>query len=466
MQEVTPSFSRRRLLQQVSGGFGYLAFTALAAEAAARDAGARPASAPGSPLAPRLPHFPARARRVIFLCMRGGPSHLETFDPKPKLTADHGKAGRTKNSKLLGARWEFHRAGASGLEVSELLPETARQADRLCVLRGMFTDNENHPQALEQLHTGSFQFVRPSLGAWTVYGLCTGNQNLPGFISLNPLTQLGGIRYYSSAFLPAIYSATLIGSAEQPGRPPAVGNLQAERLAPAAQRAQLDLLQALNRDVAAQTADPQIEGVIESFELAFRMQTELPRVLDLSRESTATLERYGIRDGAPSQVFGRQCLLARRMVEAGVRFVEVTHTDWDHHGFLSTLMPKSCREIDRPVAGLLADLAQRGLLEDTLVLWGGEFGRTPDDPTQDGRGHNNKGFSLWLAGGGVKGGFAFGATDEHGYEAVEGKVHTHDLHATILHLLGLDHERLTYRFGGRDFRLTDVHGRVVRELLS
>lgn len=449
--------SRRAFLRRASAGFGYLAFSALATAAAEKDT--------TGPLSPKQPHFAAKAKRVIFLCMRGGPSHIETFDPKPQLTADTGKPGRTKNFNLLGSRWKFNRHGESGLEVVELLAETAKHADKLCVLRGMHTDNENHPQALEQMHTGSFQFIRPSMGSWVVYGLGTENESLPGFISINPLTALGGLRYYSSAFLPAAYSASLLGDAQRPSRNPTIGNLSQPRLTAAAQREQLDLLQSLNRHAAAQLNDARIDGVIESYELAFRMQNELPKVMDLSGESKETLALYGI-DQPASDTFGRQCLLARRFAEAGVRFIEVTHTDWDHHGFLSTLMPKNCQAIDRPVAGLLSDLERRGLLDETLVVWGGEFGRTPDDPTQDGRGHNNKGYSMWLAGGGVKRGTVHGATDEYGYEAISGKIHTHDLHATMLHLLGLDHERLTYRHGGRDFRLTDVKGRVVKEIVA
>ncbi len=459
---ATPLCSRRRALQTVSAGFGYLAFAGLATAAAAEEADA---GAKSGPLVPKPPHFAARARRVIFLCMRGGPSHMETFDPKPKLTADHGKPGRHGNSKLLGARWKFARGGESGLEVVELLPETLKQADKLCVLRGMHTDNENHPQALEQMHTGSFQFIRPSLGAWTLYGLGTENQDLPGFISINPLTALGGLRYYSSAFLPAACSASLLGDASRPSREATVGNLSNARLTPAGQRQQLDLLQSFNRDFFSGTPDPRVEGLIESYELAFRMQDALPKVMNLGNETKDTLELYGA-DAGPTMNFGRQCLLARRFAEVGVRFIEITHTDWDHHGFLNTGMVNNCRQIDRPIAGLLTDLEQRGLLNDTLVIWGGEFGRTPDDPTTDGRGHNNKGYSMWLAGGGVRGGLAYGATDDYGYEAVEGKVHIHDLHATILHLMGLDHERLTYRHGGRDFRLTDIHGRVIRSILS
>ena len=325
----------------------------------------------------------------------------------------------------------------------------------------MHTDNENHPQALEQMHTGSFQFVRPSLGSWTLYGLGTENQNLPGFISINPLTSLGGLRYYSSAFLPAANSATLLGDANRPIRNPVIGNVTNNRLVPASQRQQLDLLQEMNRDLLGRDQDSRIEGLIQSYELAFRMQDALPKVMDVASESKSTLARYNA-----DETFGRQCLLARRFAEAGVRFIEITHTDWDHHGFLTGGMTKNCAIIDKPIAALLEDLDNRGMLDDTLVIWGGEFGRTPDDPTTDGRGHNNKGFSMWLAGGGVKKGLAYGATDEHGYEAVEGKVHTHDLHATILHLLGLDHEKLTYKHGGRDFRLTDVHGKVVKDILA
>ncbi|MEN9672164.1 MAG: hypothetical protein RL553_429, partial [Planctomycetota bacterium] len=374
---------------------------------------------------------------------------------------DNGKASKNQNSKLLGSRWKFSKHGESGIEIVDLLPETAKHADKLCILRGMHTDNENHPQALEQMHTGSFQFVRPSLGSWTLYGLGTENQNLPGFISINPLTSLGGLRYYSSAFLPAANSATLLGDANRPIRNPVIGNVSNNRLAPTGQRQQLDLLQEMNRELLDKEKDSRIEGLIQSYELAFRMQDALPKVMDVASESKSTLARYNA-----DETFGRQCLLARRFAEAGVRFIEITHTDWDHHGFLTGGMTKNCAAIDKPIAALLEDLDNRGMLDDTLVIWGGEFGRTPDDPTTDGRGHNNKGFSMWLAGGGVKSGMVYGATDEHGYEAVEGKVHTHDLHATILHLLGLDHEKLTYKHGGRDFRLTDVHGKVVKGILA
>ena len=446
------------MLKTVSAGFGYTALQGIAAQAAANET---KEINPSGPLGAKKPHFPARAKRVIFLCMRGGPSHMETFDPKPKLSADNGKASKNQNSKLLGSRWKFSKHGESGIEIVDLLPETSKHADKLCILRGMHTDNENHPQALEQMHTGSFQFIRPSLGSWTLYGLGTENQNLPGFISINPLTSLGGLRYYSSAFLPAANSATLLGDANRPIRNPVIGNVSNNRLAPTGQRQQLDLLQEMNRELLDKGKDSRIEGLIQSYELAFRMQDALPKVMDVASESKSTLARYNA-----DETFGRQCLLARRFAEAGVRFIEITHTDWDHHGFLTGGMTKNCAAIDKPIAALLEDLDNRGMLDDTLVIWGGEFGRTPDDPTTDGRGHNNKGFSMWLAGGGVKSGMAYGATDEHGYEAVEGKVHTHDLHATILHLLGLDHEKLTYKYGGRDFRLTDVHGKVVKDILA
>jgi len=453
--------SRRALLQRTSAGFGFVALASLLAEQVA----AGESAPPSGPMAPKAPHYPPRAKRVIFLCMRGGPSHMETFDYKPKLTADHGKPSGRSGCKLLGSRWDFSQHGDCGRWISSLLPETAKHADRLCVINSMHTDNENHPQALEQMHTGSFQFVRPSIGSWVLQGLGTENQNLPGFISLSPLSALGGLRYYSSSFLPAATSATLIGGAGKPISKAKVGNLSNPRLTTPAQREQLDLLQNFNRRAAADQHDSRLNGVIESFELAFRMQGEMPQLLDLSGEAQSTLDLYGVGKGSADN-FGRQCLMARRFLESGVRFVELTHTDWDHHGFLNRGMVQRCGQIDRPIAGLLTDLAQRGMLEDTLVVWGGEFGRTPDDPTTDGRGHNNKGYSMWLAGGGARPGVAYGKTDDYGAEAIENKVHIHDLHATILHLLGLNHEKLTYNHGGRDYRLTDVHGRVVNELVG
>ena len=459
-------FSRRTLLKTTASGFGYLAFAALAHEQAAR---ANPAA---NPLAPKAPHLPPRAKRVIFLCMEGGPSHVDTFDHKPRLTADDGKPynrGRLFGAKLLGSPWKFHQHGDSGLWISELFPEVAKHADELCLVNGMQTDLPNHPQAFLQMHCGIFQFPRPSLGAWVLYGLGTENANLPGFITLGPPANNGGPANYGSSFLPAVYQGTKIGG---PRFGPAGGdvtqmsNLKNPRRSAAAQRVQLDFLQSLNRGAIEAGGDaPAIEGVIESYELAFRMQAELPKLMDLSGETRATQQLYGIGEAA-TQGFGRQCLLARRFVEAGVRFVEVTAGAWDHHQNLRDALERNCTAVDRPIAGLLTDLGQRGLLKDTLVIWGGEFGRTPVAQNGNGRDHNNKGYTIWMAGGGVRGGHAHGKTDEYGFEAVEGKVHVHDWHATVLHLLGLDHEKLTYRHAGREMRLTDVKGNVVRGVMG
>ncbi len=464
-------FSRRTALKTMSSGFGYLAFAAMAHEEARAGAVVRE-----DPLAPREPHFAPRAKRVIFLSMRGAPSHVDTFDYKPQLTRDDGKAGKyggRRSGTLMGSPWEFSQNGESGLWISELFPELARHADELCVLSGMHTDQPNHPQAQTKMHTGSFQFVRPSLGAWTLYGLGTGNSNLPGFVALNP--PAGSAQHFGSAFLPAIYQAAQFGGNRRDLGPsrrarldpnPKVPNIENPQLSRELQRLQLDFVQSLNRSkLARETHRPDIEGVIESFELAFRMQDTLPDLMDTRGESKETLDLYGI-DGSETESFGQQCLLARRFAEAGVRFVELTHGNWDHHRNLSEDLPARCNEIDKPIAGLLTDLAQRDLLKDTLVIWSGEFGRTPHGQGGDGRDHNNKGYTSWMAGGGVKGGFKYGATDEHGYEAVEGLMHIHDWHATILHLLGLDHEKLTFRHAGRDFRLTDVHGRVATEILA
>ncbi|HXD85744.1 MAG TPA: DUF1501 domain-containing protein [Urbifossiella sp.] len=454
--------SRRRLLQSTASGFGYLAFVALAHEQAAR-------AAAKEPLAPKATHFPARAKRVIFLCMEGGPSHVDTFDYKPKLQADTGKPynrGRLFGAKLLGSQWEYKQHGQSGLPISSLFPEVAKHADKLCLLNGMQTDLPNHPQAFLQMHCGIFQFPRPSLGAWVLYGLGTENANLPGFITLAPPSNNGGPANYGSSFLPAIYQGTKIGGnrfSAQGGTQ--VSNLKNPRRGPALQRVQLDFLQSLNRNALADGGDaPGIEGMIESYELAFRMQAELPKLMDVSQETAATQEMYDIGGGAN---FGRQCLLARRFIEAGVRFVEVTLGGWDHHQNLKDALEGRCAAIDKPIAGLLTDLKQRDLLKDTLVIWGGEFGRTPTAQNGNGRDHNAKGYTLWMAGGGVKGGLRYGATDDYGFEAAEGKVHVHDWHATVLHLLGLDHEKLTYRYAGRDMKLTDVKGgTVVKGILA
>ena len=479
--------SRRDILKSASCGFGYLAFAGLSAMKAGAEAPEPAASSPHathhSPHAARHtsvngPHFAPRARRVIFLCMNGAPSHVDTFDYKPELALANGKAsarpGRIPGAKLMASPWAFKQHGESGLWISELFPEVATRADELCVIRGMHTDLPAHPEAYLMLHTGSSQFIRPSLGAWTLYGLGTESDDLPGFISIKPTGRNGGAQNYGSAFLPAACQATRIGNEGQPISEAKVGNIKNPRLDAAAQRRQLDLVQSMNRDLidrestgepSAQGVYPEVDGVIESYELAFRMQGRLPDVMDINQESAATRNLYGLDDAATAD-FGRQCLLARRFVESGVRFVELTHGDWDQHRGLKAGHARNARAVDRPIAGLLADLRARGLLDDTLVIWGGEFGRTPHGQNADGRDHNNKGFTLWLAGGGVKRGIAYGQTDELGYEAVENRVHVHDLHATILHLLGLDHERLTYRYAGRDMRLTDVKGTVHKDILA
>jgi hypothetical protein len=325
----------------------------------------------------------------------------------------------------------------------------------------------NHPQSCLMLHTGEFRFTRPSMGSWLLYGLGTENQDLPGFITISPPNNLGGAQNYANAFLPAAFQASRIGYQGTPVTQSRIGNLANPQMPAGAQRRQLDLLQSLNRGLLErQEGNNELEGVIDSYELAFRMQNSVPALMDLNRENPRTFDLYGIGAGLGSDDFGRQCLMARRFVEAGVRFVEVCHGNWDMHNNLRSRLGANCAAIDRPIAGLLADLQQRGMLDDTLVIWGGEFGRTPTGQGADGRNHNSAGFSMWLAGGGVKGGQRVGATDETGARAVENRVHHHDLHATVLHLMGLDHQRLTYRYGGRDYSLTDIHGRIVQEILA
>ena len=456
-------FSRRELLQGVSSGFAYVAFAGLSSMATG-------ASPNDSPLSRKAPHFPARAKRVIFLYMNGAPSHVDAFDYKPELSLADGKSssrpGRIPGAKLMGSPRKFEKRGASGLWISELFPEVATHADQLCVLRSMHTDLPAHPDAYLMLHTGSSQFIRPSLGAWTLYGLGSESDDLPGFIAIKPTGRNGGSQNYGSAFLPAACQATRIRNEGQPVAQARIGNIQNPRLDIVSQRLQLDLVQAMNRHfIQRERAHPGVEGVIESYELAFRMQGQLPDVMNLTGESAATKTLYGLNDPATAD-FGQQCLLARRFMEAGVRFVELTHGDWDQHRGLKAGHSRNARAVDRPIAGLLTDLRTRGLLDETLVIWGGEFGRTPHGQNADGRDHNNKGYTCWLAGGGVKPGIAYGQTDELGYVAVENPMHVHDLHATILHLLGFDHERLTYRYAGRDMRLTDVKGVVHDAILA
>lgn len=473
--------SRRAMLKSLGSGFGYLAFAAMAHQAsAAEQANSGDTSAT---LMARPAHFAARAKRVIFLCMNGGPSHVDLFDYKPELAKRSGMGttiGRDRGgAKLMGSPFNFAQHGSGGLWISEVFPKLAQQADELCVLRSMHTDLPNHSQAFLQMHTGSFQFVRPSIGAWTLYGLGTENSNLPGFITLNPPSDNGGAKNYGSAFLPAIFQGTKIGGNRIPGfyaallgkdeeGGPPLRNLENTHLSPGLQRAQLDLIRELNqRKLERDLHHPEIEGAIESFELAFRMQDEIPDVLDMKSEPESIQALYGVGNGLPTDRFARQCILARRLAEAGVRFIEVTApVGWDHHFMLKDELAKSCAATDQPLAALILDLKQRGMLHDTLVIWAGEFGRTPYVQSGTGRDHNSKGYSIWMAGGGVKGGFAYGATDELGYEAVEKPVHIHDWHATILHLLGLDHRKLTFNYAGRDFRLTDVYGNVVSDILA
>ncbi|MEM6470240.1 MAG: DUF1501 domain-containing protein [Planctomycetota bacterium] len=458
--------TRRELLQHSSAGFGYLALASLATSSSYADS-----VATASPLAPKEPHFPARAKRVIFLCMQGGPSHVDTFDYKPDLERDAGKRARY-GGELLASPWKFKQRGESGLWISDLFPEVASHADDLCLIRSMNCDQPVHPGAMTQMHTGTAQFVRPSIGAWTLYGLGTENASLPGFVSLSP--PAGGSRNYSSAFLPAIYSGTKVGrnggrlaqlSRFTGGGDESIPDIKNDKLSSRQQRKQLDLIQRLNRSQMPTKDNAHIEGVIQSYELAFRMQDAMPELMDLSDESQSTLAMYGA-DSGPTQTFGKQCVLARRLAEAGVRFIEITHGNWDQHVRLSQDHATRAEACDRPIAGLLADLKRRDLLKDTLVIWGGEFGRTPSAQNGNGRNHNNKGYTLWMAGGGVKGGYSYGATDEYGFEAVEDKCHVHDWHATVLHLLGMDHTRLTYRYAGRDYRLTDVYGNVAEKILA
>lgn len=455
---MTRSISRRDLLRTSSCGFGLVALAGLCSSARSEE----------SPLAPKKPHFATKAKRVIFMFMQGGPSHVDTFDYRPKLAEDDGKAapGKGKGRKLLKSPFKFAKQGKSGILISELFPKLGALADDLCIINSMFTDVPNHPQAAVQLHTGNFQFVRPSMGAWVLYGLGSENQELPGFITINPLSKVGGAQNYGSAFLPASFQGTKIGGEGQQLANARIANISNSKLALEAQRQQLDLLQEFNRErLEKDVVNNALEGVIESYELAFRMQGAIPRVMDLGDESESTKSLYGIGERSTDN-FGRQCLLARRFAEAGVRFIEVSTQGWDQHQNLKNQLTQNCQSIDKPIAGLLKDLKQRDMLKDTLIVWGGEFGRTPSSQNENGRDHNATGYSMWLAGGGVKGGIRYGSTDEYGIDAVENKVHIHDLHATMLHLLGLDHERLTFRYSGRDFRLTDVHGKVAKDIVA
>ena len=465
---------RRRLLQRSALGMGGLALSALLGSEAKGEADRSIA-----PLAPRGPHFQPKAKRMIHLFMNGGPSHLDTFDPKPLLTKNHGKVlprpnlpTERKTGAAFGSPFKFSKHGQSGLEVSELFPYVARMADHLCVVRSMHADVPNHEPSLLLLNCGDSRQVRPSMGSWVTYGLGSENQNLPGFISMCP----GGYpiqetQNWQSAFLPGVYQGTYVDT-NHTSLEKLIENVRAanprER-----QRKQLDLLAAFNRrHQESRQSDPRLESRIQSFELAYRMQSDAEDAFDINREPKNIRDLYG------PGLQGRQMLIARRLVERGVRFVQVWHgagQPWDNHDDIEVNHRRLAKECDQAIGGLLQDLKQRGMLEDTLVLWGGEFGRTPtvELPTAganagkiNGRDHNHHGYSIWMAGGGVRGGMAYGYTDDFGFQAVDKKVHVHDLQATILHLLGFDHERLTYRHAGRDYRLTDVHGHVVKDLLA
>jgi hypothetical protein len=448
--------SRRELLGRTACGFGSVALSAMMGQA----------SEFRSPLASRQPHFMPRAKRVIMLFMDGGPSHMDTFDFKPQLQKDGGKKGR-KKANLFASPWRFSQYGESGLWASELFPTlAARHMDDLCIIKSMHTDSASHPFAVPFFHTGSFQFTRPSVGSWVLYGLGTENDNLPGFVTINPSKILGGPQNYGSAFLPACYQGTRIGWMGDSIKGVGINNLKSDFLSKSMRADQMALLQANNHELLRrQQFDPEVEGVINSLELGSRMQDAVPDVMDVSGESQKTLDLYGVGQ-EPTDNSARMCLTARRFAEAGVRYVQLTHTDWDQHRKLTSTLKQNGRETDGPIAALLTDLKRRGLLDETLVVWSGEFGRQPEIENGDGRSHNADGFTLWMAGGGVKPGFSYGQTDEYGYKAVENRVHLHDLHATMLHLLGLDHKQLTFRYSGRDFRLTDVHGRVVEDVIA
>jgi hypothetical protein len=463
----SPGLSRRQMLGTVANGFSLLGLAGLLAEAQAREP-SRGGAPSANPLAVRPPHHAPKARRAIFIFLNGGPSHVDLLDPKHRLTADHGKPlpfekpklSRTTTENLMASPFRFARHGQSGIAVSELLPNLANCVDDLCVIRSMVADNINHPNACLQMFTGEQIFSRPSLGSWLLYGLGSENQDLPGFVAICPSG--GNAALWGSSFLPASYQGTRVADLAHP-----IANLGNDRLSGDQQRRQLDLVNQLNRRHRRDREDDSRLGArIESFELAFRMQMQAPGVFDIGSEPESVRRLYGLHQ-PHTEGFGRQCLIARRLVERGVRFVQLhTESNWDHHTGIRTELPSCCAGLDLPVAGLLKDLKSRGLLEDTLVIWGGEFGRSPVAQKGDGRDHHPYGFTMWLAGGGVKGGIVHGATDEFGWYAVEDKVHVHDLHATVLHLMGIEHQRLTYRYGGRDYRLTDVSGNIVKKIIA
>ena len=464
--QFTASYNRRHWLQSTACGFGALAFQAFA-QRIARAAGSG------------LDHKP-RANRVIFLFMHGGVSQVDSFDPKPALTEYNGKKlpfkgienldvslkDRAGNGNLLDTPWKFQQYGESGAWVSELWPHLAKHADDLCFIKSMHTKGTSHGQAVSMIHTGNDNLLRPSVGAWVSYGLGAENENLPAFISITPPAGHGGTRNYGSAFLPAHHQATALGHSASKAEDATIDYLQSDGAHSVQQHRQLKMLHEMNTRHFEKSQDPQLDGVIRSYELAARMQGVAPELIDLSNESERTRNLYGM-DRKETSNFGHRCLLARRFCEAGVRYIQVsTPYVWDQHNNLVKGHTKNALSVDKPISGLLEDLKQRGMFDDTLVVWGTEFGRTPVVQGKNGRDHNPAGFTVWLSGAGVKAGFSHGSTDEFGYFAQDNKVHMHDLHATILHILGIDHEKLTYRYAGRDFRLTDVYGEVVSDILT
>jgi len=476
LRHLNSPLSRRELLTRSGLGLGALALAPLLAEGATSSTAPRD---PNQPLAPRSPHFPAKAKHVIHIFANGGPSQVDTFDPKPALEKYAGRelpTGNLPTERKTGAAfpspYKFAKHGQCGTEVSSLFPKVAEHVDKLAVVRSMVADIPNHEPSLLLMNCGEARLPRPSFGSWLTYGLGSENQNLPGFVAMCPGgLPIQGAQNWQSAFLPGIHQGTYIDT-QHAEVDKLIEHIRNSQLSTARQRRQLDLLAAFNREHAdSRQRDPQLEARIQSFELAYRMQSEAAEAFDLSREPQHILDLYGASN------YGRQMLLARRLVERGVRFVQVWHgaaQPWDSHNDIRD-HEKLAAESDQPIAALLTDLAQRGLLDETLVLWGGEFGRTPSvelanpligNAKTQGRDHNHYGFSVWMAGGGIKGGMTYGATDEFGFRAVDKPVHVHDLHATMLHLLGFDHEQFTYAYAGRDFRLTDVHGHVVKELLA
>ena len=461
-------FSRREVLTRIGGGFGALALANVFADVGMLRAEAPPKAA--NPLAPKAPHFTAKAKRIIFLFMNGGPSHVDTFDPKPELTKHDGellpesvvtKSGRKNSNKLMKSPFKTQKYGKAGIEASELYPEVGACIDDICVLRSMYTDNPNHEPGLLLMNSGNMQPIRPCMGSWLTYALGSENQNLPGFVVLCPGKPVVGPQLWSNSFLPGIYQGTHINNKNIDPKT-IIRDVNNKYLKNDEQRVQLDLLQQMNHEhLERRGHDAQLDARIASLEMAFRMQGEAQQVFDITKETAETRKRYG--DGE----FANACLLARRLVEDGVRMVQIYYGSgqpWDDHGDI-TKHRNHAQKSDQPIAALLKDLKSRDMLKDTLVVWGGEFGRTPTAQGK-GRDHHSLGFTMWLAGGGIKGGQAYGATDEFGYEAIENRLHVHDLHATILHLMGLDHEKLTYRYSGRDFRLTDVHGKVCKDIMA